>query len=192
MPKQTFFNLEKNKQKILEEAAITEFGIKGYVEASINKIIKSAQISRGSFYSYFLDKNDLYQYVITKSLVTPCRFDGDVFLKANYFDQQVLILEELIRVFKEQELLVMQFLMTSTVQQIRLFWQEIDKLILVTQKQRDTLRFQSPKDIDMLSSFRNELLWQALYGYFINHKDFTQIKSDFLKQLLFLKIGISK
>lgn len=62
MPTSTFFNLPKTKQKKIIEASLKEFGRVLLSDASINKIIKDANISRGSFYNYFKDINDLYIY----------------------------------------------------------------------------------------------------------------------------------
>lgn len=64
MPTQTFSNLSEQKQKKIFEAAVLEFSSRRFSEASINQIIKTAGISRGSFYQYFKDKEDLYLYMI--------------------------------------------------------------------------------------------------------------------------------
>lgn len=64
MPTQTFFNLPIDKQKRLLDAASTEFSRVPLTEASINNIIKLAEILRGSFYQYFKDKEDLYYYFL--------------------------------------------------------------------------------------------------------------------------------
>lgn len=64
MPSQTFFNLSKEKQQIIYNSAIEEFSRVLFNEASINKIIKNAGISRGSFYMYFESKEDLYKYLV--------------------------------------------------------------------------------------------------------------------------------
>lgn len=66
MPTETFFNLSEAKQKRIFEAAVKEFAARRYSEASINQIVKEAQISRGSFYQYFNGKEDLYLYVLTE------------------------------------------------------------------------------------------------------------------------------
>lgn len=62
MPTETFFNLPKEKQQRLLKAAQAEFSRVPLKEASIAKIVKAAEISRGSFYQYFADKEDLYYY----------------------------------------------------------------------------------------------------------------------------------
>lgn len=65
MPSETFNHLPLEKKQMIINAAKKEFSSVSYHEASINKIIKGASISRGSFYMYFKDKEDLY-VTITK------------------------------------------------------------------------------------------------------------------------------
>lgn len=62
MPTLTFNNLSEEKKNVIIEASIKEFKRTLLTDASINKIIKDAGISRGSFYTYFKDINDLYEY----------------------------------------------------------------------------------------------------------------------------------
>ncbi|PKM87485.1 MAG: TetR/AcrR family transcriptional regulator, partial [Firmicutes bacterium HGW-Firmicutes-10] len=56
MPTSTFYNLEESKRKQIFDACVDEFSLHTFSEASINQIIKAANISRGSFYQYFADK----------------------------------------------------------------------------------------------------------------------------------------
>lgn len=64
MPTSTFFNLPPPKREKLLQAAVAEFSRKPYAEVSINRIIRAAEIPRGSFYQYFADKRDLFRYVL--------------------------------------------------------------------------------------------------------------------------------
>ncbi|MBS3811488.1 MAG: TetR/AcrR family transcriptional regulator [Halanaerobiales bacterium] len=64
MPKELFFNINQNKRKKIMQSALKEFSNRIYTEASINKIVQNANISRGSFYQYFEDKQDIYFYII--------------------------------------------------------------------------------------------------------------------------------
>ncbi len=68
MPYERFFKLKEDKQKRITSVAFAEFMEKGYEQASINRIIKEAGISRGSFYTYFADKEDLFSYVTAEDL----------------------------------------------------------------------------------------------------------------------------
>lgn len=63
MPTDTFFRLPTEKRQRIFQAAITEFASHSYKEASINRIIKEAQIPRGSFYQYFDGKEDLFFHI---------------------------------------------------------------------------------------------------------------------------------
>ncbi|MDP3487266.1 MAG: TetR/AcrR family transcriptional regulator, partial [Bacillota bacterium] len=63
MPTQTFFNLPYKKRHRILSAAVQEFTIRNLAEANISHIVKDAGISRGSFYQYFADKEDLYIHI---------------------------------------------------------------------------------------------------------------------------------
>lgn len=63
MPTERFYHLPDEKKKLIREAAIKEFCRVPLEKASINKIVKNADISRGSFYTYFQDKEDVLEYI---------------------------------------------------------------------------------------------------------------------------------
>lgn len=65
MPKQTFINLPKEKRKVIIDAAIEEFAEYGLENASTNRIVSNSGISKGSFYQYFEDKQDVFMYLLT-------------------------------------------------------------------------------------------------------------------------------
>ncbi len=62
MPKETFYHLAEDKKQRIMDAAKKEFSRVPLGDASIARIIKDAEIPRGSFYQYFEDKEDLYFY----------------------------------------------------------------------------------------------------------------------------------
>ncbi|MDM8533133.1 TetR/AcrR family transcriptional regulator [Clostridiaceae bacterium HSG29] len=68
MPKNTFFNIKEEKRKMIEEESINEFSIYSYENSSINRIVENCKISKGSFYQYFENKEDLYRYIISLSV----------------------------------------------------------------------------------------------------------------------------
>lgn len=65
MPKQTFLNLPEEKRKVIIDAAIEEFAEYGLENASTNRIVANSGISKGSFYQYFEDKQDVFMYLLT-------------------------------------------------------------------------------------------------------------------------------
>ncbi|MCG9968695.1 TetR/AcrR family transcriptional regulator [Pelotomaculum terephthalicicum JT] len=66
MPKDTFNNLSDDKKQKIFDAAVKEFSAKRFSEASINQIVKTAEIPRGSFYQYFENKEDIYRYMFER------------------------------------------------------------------------------------------------------------------------------
>lgn len=66
MPKQTFFNLSTDKQEKIIDRVSDIFIEKEYNDVSIREITSRAEISIGSFYQYFHDKDDLYIYLISR------------------------------------------------------------------------------------------------------------------------------
>src|SRR5471030_2622402 len=63
MPTQTFFNLPSEKQNKIIVVSKAEFSEHSFYDASINRIIREADISRGGFYLYFKNKEDLFLYI---------------------------------------------------------------------------------------------------------------------------------
>ncbi len=68
MPSQTFFNLSKNKRERIEDKARDVFLDMPYNKVSISQIVKAVNIPRGSFYQYFENLEDLYQYLYSQTL----------------------------------------------------------------------------------------------------------------------------
>lgn len=66
MPSNTFWKLPAEKRERIIEAAVDEFAENCFSHASINRIVKAAEISRGSFYQYFDSKEDLYLLVMER------------------------------------------------------------------------------------------------------------------------------
>ncbi len=67
MPTERFYRLSEAKKRAIREAAKKEFTRVPYEKASINQIIQNAEISRGSFYTYFEDKRDVLKYLFEES-----------------------------------------------------------------------------------------------------------------------------
>ena len=69
MPTKTFFNLKEEKRQRVEKALMHEFGKGSFEQASITNIVNEAKIPRGSFYQYFVDKEDAVTYLIHKFIL---------------------------------------------------------------------------------------------------------------------------
>ena len=74
MVKQGFLNLAEDEQTEIIDAALDEFADKDFEAASLNSIITKAEISKGSMYHYFANKEDLYLYIIKQVMKTKEKF----------------------------------------------------------------------------------------------------------------------
>jgi AcrR family transcriptional regulator len=59
-----FNNLPAEKQEKVFQAAVSEFASKGYRNASMNSVVKTAGISKGSLFQYFRTKQDLFDGIV--------------------------------------------------------------------------------------------------------------------------------
>jgi AcrR family transcriptional regulator len=62
MPKQTFFNLSEERKKEIMDAICRELSRHTYEHINLSNIVRETNMSRGSLYQYFDDKDDLYNY----------------------------------------------------------------------------------------------------------------------------------
>lgn len=74
MVRPRFAKLPAAQQQAIQRAALDEFAAHGFHDASLNRVIDAADISKGSMYYYFDGKEDLYAYVIRRELER--LFDG--------------------------------------------------------------------------------------------------------------------
>ncbi|MEE8341454.1 MAG: TetR/AcrR family transcriptional regulator, partial [Candidatus Neomarinimicrobiota bacterium] len=59
----TFTQLADSKQKSIIDASVYEFANNGFKNASVNKIVEKAGISKGSLFNYFKSKNLLFDHI---------------------------------------------------------------------------------------------------------------------------------
>lgn len=67
MPSTTFEKLSEEKKQRIFVAIYHELKRVPFPEMSINQIIKDAGIPRGSFYQYFKNKDDAFDYFVEES-----------------------------------------------------------------------------------------------------------------------------
>ncbi len=60
MPTETWWNLPAEKRQRVTEAAMVEWGNRGFSAGSLNVIAREAGIAKGSLFQYFDDKLDMY------------------------------------------------------------------------------------------------------------------------------------
>lgn len=68
MVRPRFTKLPAEQQQTILRVALNEFAAHGFHDASLNRVIDAAGISKGSMYYYFDGKDDLYAYVVQTEL----------------------------------------------------------------------------------------------------------------------------
>ena len=64
MPKKAFFNLSGKQQDAFFDQALETFAHTPYEQTSLSALLKRAGMAKGTFYQYFFDKLDLYDYLV--------------------------------------------------------------------------------------------------------------------------------
>lgn len=200
MPTVTFANLPAEKRQAILNAARAEFSRVPIEEASINRIIKDAKISRGSFYMYFTDKSDLVnelfqemkhqfsQLVIESFTRFPCDLSQAMLDIHDRIHQHILIDDqrEFIRNFLSQ---FMPFrhrhsCETNAKQPMEIMLQSLLPLI-------DRLQFhdQSDRFIECTLELGFSLLFGVMFDTLIHRTQFETAHAHYQSILTILKHG---
>jgi AcrR family transcriptional regulator len=201
MPTLTFNNLPEEKKNIIIEASIKEFKRALLTDASINKIIKDANISRGSFYTYFKDINDLYEYSLNKYKEKIIKIIKQAIKETNgeLFETTTKTYEKILKLCsKDKQLFKNIFLNFNYNISIRnkMYEDNIEnkyKVIeLISKINKDNLNIKTEEElfyiIDMIMGF----IMRGLIDLFMDKEKEETVLEKLDKQLEILKRGIYK
>ncbi len=200
MIKKTFYNLPEEKRQRIINATMNEFSSSSTEKISINRIIKAANISRGSFYQYFDDKVDLVE-VLTKTFidisVARCRkaiqySNGDIFYTyEKLFDiiaefgndkKQKTLLKNLLKNLRANDDLISEYMLNRFDGFASL--QELSK-----QFNKDNLKYRSDDDVRFLSQILTQVLKNSIFDVFVVGMDCDIIRKNYLRKLEIIKNG---
>ncbi len=207
MMNEQFLNLKQHKKDKIILESLKEFSLKGYENASTNTIVTNCEISKGSLFKYFNNKEDLYFYVL----------DIVIHEQLNYFESKIdYISKDLFeRIIKYSELEFSWYLDNPLkykliVQAFTKNNHEIyPKIINRYQHKMQSIYYDLLKDIDV-KNFRwssektFEILKWVLNGFndefrnnlMIDEIEIEKVKQDYVtrlyEQLMILKGGIVK
>ena len=203
MIKKTFYNLPYEKRKRITDAVIKEFMERPNEKVSINRIIKTAEISRGSFYQYFDDKVDLIE-IITKTMFEESSNKakeilklscGDLFVMYikmfDYFDdyssqkQTMKIMRNIVDSFKANDDLVSEYLKNRF--NIALSNNEIYLMV-----DRQNLKFQDNESVKCLIEILTQVLKNAIFDVFVAGCDREEVRERLIKKIDIIKQGAVK
>lgn len=203
MIKKTFYNLPYEKRKRITNAVIKEFMERPNEKVSINRIIKTAEISRGSFYQYFDDKVDLIE-IITKTMFEESSNKakeilklscGDLFVMYikmfDYFGdyssqkQTMKIMRNIVDSFKANDDLVSEYLKNRF--NIALSNNEIYLMV-----DRQNLKFQDNESVKCLIEILTQVLKNAIFDVFVAGSDREEVRERLIKKIDIIKQGAVK
>lgn len=203
MIKKTFYNLPYEKRKRITDAVIKEFMEHPNEKVSINRIIKTAGISRGSFYQYFDDKVDLIE-IITKTMFDQSNNKakeilklscGDIFVMYikmfDYFGdyckqkQTMKIMRNIVESFKANDDLVSEYLKNRF--NIALTNNEIYLMV-----DRQNLKFQDSESVKCLIEILTQVLKNSVFDVFVAGCDREEVRSMLVKKIEIIKQGAVK
>ena len=203
MIKKTFYNLPYEKRKRITDAVIKEFMERPNEKVSINRIIKTAEISRGSFYQYFDDKVDLIE-IITKTMFEESSNKakeilklscGDLFVMYikmfDYFGdyssqkQTMKIMRNIVDSFKANDDLVSEYLKNRF--NIALSNNEIYLMV-----DRQNLKFQDNENVKCLIEILTQVLKNAIFDVFVAGSDREEVRERLIKKIDIIKQGAVK
>lgn len=203
MIKKTFYNLPYEKRKRITDAVIKEFMERPNEKVSINRIIKTAEISRGSFYQYFDDKVDLIE-IITKTMFDESSNKakeilklscGDLFVMYikmfDYFDdyssqkQTMKIMRNIVDSFKANDDLVSEYLKNR-------FNMALTNNEIYTMVDRQNLKFQDNDSVKCLIEILTQVLKNAIFDVFVAGSDREEVRERLIKKIDIIKQGAVK
>lgn len=203
MIKKTFYNLPYEKRKRITDAVIKEFMERPNEKVSINRIIKAAEISRGSFYQYFDDKVDLIE-IITKTMFEESSNKakeilklscGDLFVMYikmfDYFGdyssqkQTMKIMRNIVDSFKANDDLVSEYLKNR-------FNMALTNNEIYTMVDRQNLKFQDNESVKCLIEILTQVLKNAIFDVFVAGSDREEVRERLIKKIDIIKQGAVK
>ena len=203
MIKKTFYNLPYEKRKRITDAVIKEFMERPNEKVSINRIIKTAEISRGSFYQYFDDKVDLIE-IITKTMFDESSNKAKEILKLScgdlfvmyikmfgYFDdyssqkQTMKIMRNIVDSFKANDDLVSEYLKNR-------FNMALTNNEIYTMVDRQNLKFQDNESVKCLIEILTQVLKNAIFDVFVAGCDREEVRERLIKKIDIIKQGAVK
>lgn len=200
MIKKTFYNLPEEKRQRIVDAIMKEFSSASTDKVSINRIIKTAKISRGSFYQYFDDKVDLID-VLSKKFVEVTldgarkalrNSNGDIFyMHTQLFEiitgfaqdeKQKLVLKNLFNNLKANDDLVTEYMANR-------FHGFADLQKIASYFNRDNLKYKDDYDVECLSQILTQVLKNSIFDIFVMGEDIDKVRESFLRKHEIIKSG---
>ena len=202
MPTNTFFNLPAEKKHKILKAANKEFARVPLEQASIKNIVEDAEIARGSFYQYFENKQDLFDYIMTsktgdmeKKLMEMIENENGNII--NIFINMYDHLIEVGKIRRNNKLFRQIFENIKTSDNLMLTRkEEMNKKLEKTlqdlySKNKDILNIKDEEEFKLVIEILAAITRQRIVAS-LKYKNSAEARKDFLKEIEYIKRGILK
>ena len=202
MPTNTFFNLPAEKKHKILKAANKEFARVPLEQASIKNIVEDAEIARGSFYQYFENKQDLFDYIMTsktgdmeKKLMEMIENENGNII--NIFINMYDHLIEVGKIRRNNKLFRQIFENIKTSDNLMLIRkEEMNKKLEKTlqdlySKNKDILNIKDEEEFKLVIEILAAITRRRIVAS-LKYKNSAEARKDFLKEIEYIKRGILK
>ncbi|MBP8644834.1 MAG: TetR/AcrR family transcriptional regulator [Syntrophobacteraceae bacterium] len=178
----TFSKLENDKQQRILDTAIEEFARHGFRQASVNRMVQSLGIAKGSIFQYFGNKEGLFQVIFNYAVEMVRRSLRQVkqeTAESDFFERirksllaGIFFIERHPRIYQIYLKMIFQEdfpLRTAFLQQVHLFSAEYLKPVVERGLDRGELR--RDLDVDMTVFFLDALMDRFLQAYCVSFLD---------------------
>lgn len=202
MPTNTFFNLPAEKKHKILKAANKEFARVPLEQASIKNIVEDAEIARGSFYQYFENKQDLFDYIMTsktgdmeKNLMEMIENENGNII--NIFINMYDHLIEVGKIRRNNKLFRQIFENIKTSDNLMLTRKEemnkkLEKILQdLYSKNKDILNIKNEEEFKLVIEILSAITRRRIVAS-LKYKNSAEAREDFLKEIEYIKRGILK
>lgn len=195
MPKSTFFNLPLDKRDKILECSKDEFAKHGFYNSSINRIIKEADISRGSFYQYFENKEDLYFYLLNSytGLIVKDMISKMEKRKYDIFEFQLILFDYMtleVTKYKDKDFIISAISNMDIKLGNNLMKLTSTNNISISLISMDNIKISTPDEFMALFNILIISLTNELVSYFNNMKDLDSCKKSLINTANLIKYGV--
>ena len=200
MPSSRFLKLPAEKRSRILEAVHSELAQFPVDELSINRIIQSADISRGSFYQYFEDKDDLLEYVFSdfRQAVTQEIKESIERNRGDMFEVGMDILEKIVAMGSREE---NRRIFVNVFSYVRVAQSSLERVIadeellldvFIKYIDRSRLKYASDEEVRELMKLGLALFKDSVCRCFADIDNASEIMDNFRKRIEIIKYGAWK
>jgi len=197
LPSQTFNNLSEEKKQRIFNALYAELQRVSFPEMSINQVIKNAGIPRGSFYQYFENKDDAFDYFIQESSkkIKECVIKRISTVHGDIFELCETVFDEIVNAGKEKSMInivdhVIPYVNVNKLEPLSEYIENMERekrLEACSSLGIGNLKIKDEEELMDIIGVIESIFQSALPQIICGKEDTSDIKNKFVRKLNFIK-----